>query len=78
MELLLQQVQATKEMKCHLHYVYGWHKRLKKSRDDFEHNAKSGRTSTRKFELARKLIGGNRQLTVPIIADELSIYRESV
>ena len=62
--------------------VFLWHKRLKERREDVEDDPKVGRPSTSRNEtnlkLVKKMVGGDRQLTVRLILDKLGLSRNSV
>ena len=62
--------------------VYEWHKRFKNGREEVEDDRKSGRPSTSKtdenIDRVRQLVRSDRRLTVRMIAEELSMNRETV
>lgn len=62
--------------------VFEWHKRFKSGREEVEDDPKSGRPSTTKtaenIDRVNQLVRSDRRLTVRMIAEELSLNRESV
>ena len=62
--------------------VYEWHKRFKSGREEVEDDHKSGRPSTAKtpdnINRVNKLVRSDRRLTVRMMAEYLSMKRESV
>ena len=76
-----------------LHQVYGeltmsrtrtfeWHKQFKEGREDCEDDPRSGRPLTSRsvenIDRVRQLVRADRRLTVRMIADDLSISKDSV
>ncbi|XP_066951259.1 platelet binding protein GspB-like isoform X9 [Macrobrachium rosenbergii] len=62
--------------------VFEWHKRFKSGREEVEDDPKSGRPSSVKtaetIDKVQELVQSDRSLTVRMIAEELSLNRESV
>ena len=62
--------------------VFLWHKRFKEGREDVEDDPRGGRPSTSRnetnVELVKKMVRGDRLLTVRPISDELGLNRNSV
>ena len=72
---MLQQVY--KEQTLSRSTVFLWHKRFKEGREDVEDDSRCGRPSTSQNEtnvaLAKKMVRGDRWLTVQLISDELGL-----
>ena len=62
--------------------VFLWHKRFKEGREDVEDDPRGGRPSTSRnktnVELVKRVVRGDRRLTVRLISDELGLNRNSV
>ena len=62
--------------------VFEWHKHFKSGCEEVKNDPKSGRPSTTKtdenIKRVKQLVRSDRRLTVRMIADELSLNRESV
>lgn len=62
--------------------VFDWHKRFKEGQEEVEDDARSGRPSTsmtaNNIERVRQVLRRDNRLTIRMIADELSIGKDSV
>ncbi|XP_036620520.1 protein GVQW3-like [Trichosurus vulpecula] len=62
--------------------VFDWHKRFKEGRDDVHDDARSGRPITHRtsenVEKVRDLVRSNSRLTVRMMAEKLSLDKETV
>ena len=62
--------------------VSHWHKRFKEGCEDVENDPRCGRSSTSRnetnVELVKKIVRGDRRLTVQLISDELILNRNSI
>ena len=62
--------------------AFEWHKRFKEGREEVEDDPRSGRPSTRRtadnIERVKQMVRADRRLTVRMIAEELSINKDTV
>ena len=77
---MLQQVYGEETMSRS--HAFEWHKRFKEGREEVEDDPRSGRPSTSRtadnIERVKQMVRANRRLTVRMIAEELSINKDTV
>ena len=77
---MLQQVYG-EEMMSHA-CAFEWHKRFKEGREEVEDDPRSGKPSTSRtadnIERVKQMVRADRRLTVRMIAEELSINKDTV
>ena len=76
---MLQQVYWEEKMSCTR--AFEWHKRCKEGREEVEDDPRSGRPSTSRtaanIERVKQMVRADRRLTVRMIAEELSINKDT-